>query len=346
MAQNPAKSVTLKTIAIELGVSVTTVARALKDGHKIGPDMVQKVRETADRLGYIRNLEGAKLRIGKTFVIMAFLAFSDEEEVGDSGSVGLLNGIHRRFAGTDYAVRAVPVARGEQTLERVQEVVRGRLADGIILDHTELQDQRVKYLLEADFPFVSFGRTELLSDHAWFDIDNEFAAWQGADALLRDGHRRIAMIDGDPRHTFVRQRMRGYERALREHGLRPDQALIHQSELGADVARRAAVDLLGRGADAFLCVNEMAFLGTLAGVRDRLGAGADHVGFALRSGTNLASYIVGPVHASHFSRQQAGRRLADLLLRRIGGADIADCQELARTELITTGNPIHTPRTS
>ena len=81
---------TMKTLAQSLGVSVTTVARALKDGHKIGPEMIRKVRETADRMGYVRNLEGAKLRTGKTFVVMAFLGFSQEEEVGDSGSVGLL----------------------------------------------------------------------------------------------------------------------------------------------------------------------------------------------------------------------------------------------------------------
>lgn len=140
---NGGDSVTLKTIATELGVSVTTVARALKDGHKVGPKMVAKIRETADRLGYVRNLEGAKLRTGKTLVAKAFLRLTEEEEIGDSGSVGLLQGIHKSFAGTDYSVRAVPVEMGNLALDQVREVVRGRNADGLILDHTELQDGRV-----------------------------------------------------------------------------------------------------------------------------------------------------------------------------------------------------------
>ncbi|WP_185968385.1 LacI family DNA-binding transcriptional regulator [Paracoccus sp. M683] len=339
MARPQGAAVTLKTIAAEMGVSVTTVARALKDGHKISQDMVRKVRETADRMGYVRNLEGAKLRTGKTLVAMAFLGFSEEEEVGDSGSVGLLSGIHRRFAGTDYAVRAVPVETGAQALEQVQEVVRGRLADGMILDHTRLQDDRVKYLLEVGFPFVTFGRTELLSEHPWFDIDNEFAAWQGTDALLRDGHRRIALIDGDPRHTFVRQRIRGHEQALREYGLTPDPALRQLAELAADTARKAAGALLDHGADAFVCANELAFLGARAGVRDRIGDGVDRIGFSLRSGTNLASYVGSRVHASHFSRRQAGWELADLLLGQIEASGAADHQRLVRTDLITTGQP-------
>ena len=331
-------SVTLKTIANELGVSVTTVARALKDGHKIGPETVRKVRETADRLGYVRNLEGAKLRTGKTLIAMALLDFADEEEIGDSGAVGILNGFHKCFAGTDYAVRAVPAPRDGSVLERIREVVWGRLADGVIFDLTELQDARVRYLLEADFPFVTYGRTELFSEHAWFDIDNEFAAWQSTDALLRDGCRRIALIDGDHRYTFVRQRLRGYERALREHGIEPDTTLRHHSILAADIARDAAGPLLDRGVDGFVCANELTFLGARAGVRDRIGDDVQQIGFALRSGTSIGKYVATKVHASHYSHVSTGRALAELLLKRIGGEDPRDCQHLARTTLVTTGS--------
>ncbi|WP_134681591.1 LacI family DNA-binding transcriptional regulator [Paracoccus ravus] len=330
-----APPVTLKTIAAELGVSVTTVARALKDGHKVGPDTVALVRDTAARLGYVRNLEGAKLRMGKTLIAMALLDFADEEEIGDSGAVGLLNGFHTCFAGSDYAVRAEPAARDGTAIARVGEVVRGRLADGLVFDLIEMQDARVRYLLEADFPFVTFGRTELFTEHAWFDIDNEFAAWQSTDALLRDGCRRIAMIDGDTRYTFVRQRVRGYERALREHGLEPVPSLRHHSRLAADIARGAVGPFLDAGVDGFLCSNEVTFLGARAGVRDRLGSEAERIGFALRAGTRIDRYIASRVHASHFSHNATGVALAELLLARIGGADPRDCQKLARTTLIT-----------
>lgn len=331
-------SVTLKTIAAELGVSVTTVARALKDGHKLSPQTIRTVRETAERLGYVRNLEGAKLRTGKSLVVMALLDFAEEEEIGDSGAVGLLNGFHKTLAGTDYALRAIPTIKGEDPLVRIREVVRGRLADGVILDLTQPQDERVKYLLEVDFPFVTYGRTELFSPHPWFDIDNEYAAWQGTDALLRDGCRRIALIDGDLRYTYVRQRLRGYERALRDHGITPDPDLLHHSILAADVARAAAGPMLDRGADGFLCLNEVTFLGARAGVRDRIGEKAGRIGFALRSGTHIGTYVASRLHASHVSHVESGRVIADLLLQRIAGADPATLQKLARTTLISTEN--------
>ncbi|MBK4217514.1 LacI family DNA-binding transcriptional regulator [Paracoccus caeni] len=332
--------VTLKTIAAELGVSVTTVARALKDGDRISPETIRQVRETAERLGYVRNLEGAKLRTGKSLVLMALLDFTEEEEIGDSGAVRLLNGFHKTLAGTDFALRAVPALLGEQPFDRLRDVVRGRQADGVIMDLTRPQDERVKYLLEVGFPFVTYGRTELFSEHPWFDIDNEYAAWQGTDALLRDGCRRIALIDGDMRYTYVRQRLRGYLRALREHGIEPDPALQHHALLAADVARAAAGPMLDRGADGFVCLNEVTFLGARAGVRDRIGDDVGRIGFALRSGTRIGKYVATRLHASHVSNVESGRVLATLLLKRIAGADVKECQQLARPTLITTENGV------
>ena len=325
--------VTLKTIADSLGVSVTTVARALKDGHKIGEATVRKVKEEADRLGYVQNLDGLKLRTGKTLVVMAFLGHTTEEEIGDSGSIGLLNGIHSRFVGTGYAVRTIPVTIGESGLGKIEEVVRGRNADGIILDHTRPQDERVRYLLERDFPFVTFGRTELFSDHPYFDLDNELAAYQGTKSLIDAGYKNIAMLDADKDFLFVKQRLRGYASALREAGRDVDTSLICHIPLEADVARETARELVRQGVDAIVCVNELVFLGARAACRDALRRDPKSVGFSVRTGTNIGEYLGTPMTASYFSRYEAGWNIADLLLKRINGADITTCQIVAEPVL-------------
>lgn len=325
--------VTLKTIAEEIGVSVTTVARALKGGERISDDMVAKVKETANRLGYVRNLDGMKLRTGQTFVIMAFLSFSNEEEIGDSGSIGLLNGIHRRIAGSEYAVRAMPVAMEENGLEKIKEVMKGRNADGFILDHTVPDDSRVNFLIDENVPFVTFGQTLRAQDHAYFDLDNEFAAYQGTKSLIDQGYRKIGLLDADRRYFFVGKRLEGYHRALADAGIALDPALIRHIDLDASTARDAAMELAALGADGFVCVNELVFLGARAGVRRAVGARAEQAGFSLRSGTNLGAYIGTPLNNSYFSRQEAGWNLADLLLKRIAGDPVSDCQRIRKTEL-------------
>ncbi len=331
------QTVTLSTIADALGVSVTTVTRALNGGPKISEGTIKRVRDTAARLGCERNMDGVKLRTGQTFVIMALLGFTNEEEIGDSGSVGLLNGMHTRFSGTRYSVRAIPITIGDSGLEHVQRVVRGRNADGLVLDHTEPDDERVRYLLDNDEPFVTFGRTNLSDRHAYLDIDNEDAAYQGTNSLIRAGHRRIALLDANPSFVFVQQRLNGYRRALRDHGLPVDESLICHLSQEADVASGKAAALAKQGADAFVCVNELVFLGARAGVMRTLGAAGLNIGFSVRSGTSIGDYVGTMVYASHYSRLKAGWHLADLLLRRIDGAPPQTCQDIVRTKLRIQG---------
>lgn len=325
--------VTLKTIAAELDVSVTTVARALSGGERISPSMVKKVQVCAERLGYVRNLDGVKLRTGKTFVLMAFLNIPTEEEIGDSGSVGLLNGIHNRLSDSDYAIRTVPVTMQCSGLEMIKKIVNGRNADGIILDHTTPEDPRVKYLLQAQIPFVTFGRTNCSKLHAYFDLDNEYAAYQGTKEMINQGYKRIALLDADFAYTYVSQRVTGYRRALEEAGLAYDAALVRHMEQEAPLALAAAADLLTQGVDAFVCVTEQVFMGARAGVHQSLGDKAYKIGFSLRSGTNICAYLNSKISTSFYSRATAGWNLADILLKQIEGAPLNQCQNIAKTTL-------------
>ncbi len=333
-------AVTMKTIAEKLGVSVTTVSRSMEDGYKTSPETVARVREMAIRLGYVRNLDGKKLRTGKSLVMMALLGSTREEEVGDSGSVGLLNGIHRRFSATEYSVRTAPVMIGADGLDKVQEIVRGRNADGLILDHTLPQDDRIRFLLEKNHPFVTFGRSDMCSEHAYFDIDNEYAAWQGTTSLASFGYTRIALLEASPEFLFVRQRMPGYARALQDAGLIVEPRLIRHIPLEADIAREEARSLMSEGVDAIVCVNEAVFLGARAGIRQERPELLDTFGFAARTGTNIGEYIGTPIHASHYSRLNAGWNLADILLKLIDGAPVTQCQKVVRTELRIHGNRV------
>ena len=326
-------AVTLKTIAAELDVSVTTVARALNGGERISPSMIEKVQACAERLGYVRNLDGVKLRTGKTFVLMAFLSNPTEEEIGDSGSVGLLNGIHKRLSDSDYAVRTVPVTKQASGLDMIKKIVSGRNADGIILDHTTPEDERVKYLLQANIPFVTFGRTSSSNQHAFFDLDNEFAAYQGTKEMINQGFKRIALLDADISYTFVSQRVQGYRRALEEAGLSFDRHLIRHMDQEAPLALAAATELLSSGVDAFVCVTEQVFMGARAGVHKTLAEKAHKIGFSLRSGTNICAYLNSTISTSFYSRVDAGWNLADILLKQIEGAPISQCQHIAKTTL-------------
>lgn len=335
MAGNGSRNVTMKTIAEHLDVSLSTVARSLKDGARISPETVARVREAAAELGYVRNLDGVRLRTGKTFVLMAFLSAGPEEEIGDSGSIGLLHGIHRRISTTDYAVRTVPVERGgEDDLAQLQEIVRGNVADGVVLDHTVPQDRRVRYLLEANMPFVTFGRTELFTEHPYFDVDNEHAARHETLAMIRRGARRIGLLNAHREYTFSRQRLAGYRQALDESGVPFDPDLARELSIDAKAARTAGRELVEHhGADALVCVNDIVLLGARAGVRELGPDALQRTALAFRTGTNIVDYLGTPAVAAFYARKDAGWHLADILLGAIDGKEVGELQRVERCTL-------------
>ncbi|MES2846378.1 MAG: LacI family DNA-binding transcriptional regulator [Pseudomonadota bacterium] len=328
------RPVTMRDIAEHLGLSVTTVARSLKDGHKTGADTVARVRDAAERLGYARNLDGLRLRTGRTMTLLAVLGASDDPETGDISASSLLLGVHRRLQGTDYSVQAKLVDIGDPGIPALRKMIRTHAADGVILNYTEPNDARVRLLTTYGIPFVTLGRTDMGIVHPWFDLDHEDAAWQGTKALISQGYRRIAMMESLPGYTFVQKRLSGHRRALAEAGISFDPALVAHNLPGSGIVHRATQRLLQEAKpDAFLCCNEVYLIGTVAGLRDICPTLVGKFGLFVRSGSNLPAYLAAPIAASYYSRTEVGWQLCDLLLQRINGVDAARLQRLERTEL-------------
>lgn len=327
---------TLKTLARHLNLSVTTVSRALKDGPEVRPDTVMRVKEAAAAFGYVPNLRGIKLRTGRTFSVSAMIAAPRADEVGDGCWHALMQGMLAGLADTPYSLLAVPVLPETDSLAMVRRMVEAELVDGLVVDLTQPQDERVKYLLERGVPFVTFGRTELFTPHAFVDIDNEDAAWQATRYLLARGHRRIALLDPPVDYLFTRQRLAGYRQALQAAGLEPDPALISHAALDAACSQAITLALL-RQVDpptGFVCVNEVVTLGVLAGLRDAGRQPGADVELVSRDGSCLCAYLTPPISSCFLSARAVGERLASFLLRRIEGAPVSELQTVLATTLI------------
>jgi LacI family transcriptional regulator, galactose operon repressor len=327
---------TLKTLAKELGLSVTTVSRALKSGPEVRPDTIARVKKAADELGYAPNLRGLKLKTGKSYAICAALSTWNACEVGDAGSVALIQGIQSALEQTPYNLIVVNMAPGADTLSVVGNIVAQQLADGIILDQIQPQDARVKFLLEKKFPFATYGRTELFTPHAYFDVDEEVAAYDATIMLVEKGHKRIALFNATKEYTFVQNRLRGYTRALKDAGIKVCDELMSFSNLDASGLRKLTTQMcmLQEPPTGFLSQSEVVTLAICAGIRDagaEVGNGIDVIS---RDGTALGAYLNPPISSQYHSLQRGGEKLADFLLRSIDGEPVESLQELAEPTFI------------
>ncbi|HCW68639.1 MAG TPA: LacI family transcriptional regulator [Thalassospira lucentensis] len=318
----PASRPNLRTIAKHLGLSVTTVSRALKDGPEVKPGTVAKVKAAAEQIGYQPDARGVMLRTGKTMQVCSILY---SPEVGDYGDPGFLAQVESLAQGLEvdrYSLVVLAQTSNKDPLEPVIRVHTQRMADAVVFSRTTSQDSRAKYCLQHDFPFVSFGRTELLTPHAFVDHDDEQAAYDAVKRLIVDGHRKIGMIDPPENLTFFGYRKQGARRAMTEAGLDPESLIWMRSDVSVRAARDATTALFRtqRDATAIVCASQMTMIGALEAlmelnmdtIRDGIGVvGFGGMPFRMLSKQKLAYYYqpqrhVGEVLARHLHDLMVG----------------------------------------
>lgn len=326
------RSVTIKTVAEKLALSPSTVSRALRGESSVTPETSQRIVEAAKELGYMRDLRGVNLRTGQTNAICVFLTARPRDEYGDPAIMLLIQGMIDGVAGTDKTVVFRPVASVDQQLDALRTLIASNRFDAFVFDHTEPQDPRVKFLLEADFPFVTFGRTELFTEHAYIDIDNAHAAESATRAMIAKGYKRIALIEPPVQYMFSSQRRQGYMRALEAANMPVDPDLIVETGLGTKTVELGVKKLLSLDTppDAFVCPNEMT---TIAVIRACEQGGLDiaHSGFISRDGTRFFDYFRPAVSSSYYSSYELGEDLSRQVIRRLKGDPVTSLQKLVQT---------------
>jgi LacI family transcriptional regulator len=335
---------TLRTLADSLGLSVTTVSRALKEGPEVNRDTIEKVKAAALALGYRPNLGGLNLRTGKTHAIGIVLPFERQGEM-NIVVASLVEGVSRVMKGFGYRTTVVPQLQADDPLAAVRDLIEEGSVDGVIITHTRPQDERVRYLIEAEMPFVSFGRTDFHGEHASIDIDHETIGAEAARLLLDAGHEAPLLIAPSSQFTYSLQFVKGWSRTFNARKLAVPDDLIHFTTTTPDSGEGIAWDIVEwhPHATAAFVASQEAALGFLSGLRAN-GLEVGHsFGLVTYGGTKLHDFLNPPVSAWYFSNYVIGERLAALLKRRMEGEEAEALQELVTAEFVDHGSQLLRP---
>lgn len=323
---------TLKMIAEITGLGVTTVSRALKDAPDLAATTKARIRKVAKDIGYRPDRAGVRLRTGRTNVIS--LVLSPHDEILGYGT-SVIFGMSRSLRNTPYHLIVTPHFLDADPMEPIRYIMETGSADGVIFSRTEPMDERVRFLLERDFPFVCHGRTELATPHPWYDYDNFAFAYEAARRLIEKGRRRLVLIRPPRAFTFHQHMIHGFMTAVSESGV------FHQTvddiDLGSPPERiRAFGRSVVRGEDqpdGFVCGGEVSAMALIAGLTD---AGLEigrEVDLVAKQTSNLFDQVIPPVDSIYEDLQATGERLVSLLLRRIDNEPAESLQVLEKPAL-------------
>lgn len=260
---------TLKTIARLSGLAVATVSRALGDAPDISADTKVKVRKIADDIGYVPNRAGVRLRTGRTNVISLILPVETNMM---NHQARLQTTIAQELRGTQFHLNITPLFDDEDPMKPVRNVVENGLADGIIINSTRADDERVRYMMDRKFPFATHGRTQWCQDHPYFDFDNFAFVRLAARHLYDLGRRHIKIMLPPPGLNYSNDMIRGVDQAQRDLGISIQAISDVHGDMNAEAISAWAHDFLTqrRETDGLIITSPIACM-TIVDAIERLG---------------------------------------------------------------------------
>jgi LacI family transcriptional regulator len=307
---------TIKVVAEAAGVSPATVSRVLNGNVEVNPRLRAQVLAAVSELGYRPNGAARSLRTRATLVLGIIIS-----DITNPFFTAMVRGVEDAAQEAGYSVILANADEDLGKEARYLEVAVAEQMAGLVLSPASSSQTRLDLLTERNIPAVTIDRRIRGGRFDSVTINNREVAEQATAHLIAQGCKRIGLVAGPSVTTTARDRLAGYEAALRKAGRRVDQSLIASADYRIEGGYEAARHLLSmrRAPDALLVSNNLMTVGALDAVAE---AGLDMPDDLAFVGFDEVSWALGRrarVTAVQQPTYQIGRRAAELLLARIRG---------------------------
>lgn len=245
-------TMTIDDIAEALGVSKTTVSRAISGKGRISRETTEKVRQYISEHNYKPNAFASGLAQQKTFNIGVVCPMN--YDLFDYPYFHMcLRGISEVTSANGYDI-LISMVDGGSTFN-LRRVVENRKVDGMILTRTLFDDPLAEYLKTSGLPFVVIGSSP---DQDLVQINNDHlrGCCEMTALLLVKGLRKLALIGCDDRLTITDTRRRGFEKAYKDAGIPLDRTLICLDAISEERVVSIVRDVADRGVEGIVCMDE------------------------------------------------------------------------------------------
>lgn len=311
--------VTIKDIARELGISPSTVSRALKDHPDISPETKKAVTKLAEDLNYQPNSIALSLRQRKTNTIGVIIP-----EIVHFFFSTVISGIEDIAYGAGYSVI---ISQSNESYERevmdTQALFNNRV-DGILMSISkETRDYKhIESVHRRGVPIVFFDRKCDAFESSTVMVDDFQGGYQATAHLIEQGYSRILHIAGPSNLEITRQREMGYRKALEDHNLSYSSDLVIKDEISTDLehTRNLVIDFLNQTddrPDAIFANNDITALGAMHAIKERglkVPEDIGVVGFSNWQFTSMTEPTISTISQPGF---EMGQEAARLLIREI-----------------------------
>jgi len=319
------QKITIEDVSRAAEVSTATVSLALNGIPGVSAKTREKIQKIAKRLGYFPNEIARSLVTRRTSVIGLILP-----SVVNPYFAQVAVAVERALRARTYNL---VVANTDEDPAREEDAIRlmvGRRVDGLIVTSCAADGTVLSSILGLEFPTVLLGRTLDGYDTEFLVIDHESGTREAVSHLIEHGRRRIGIVTGPLRLSDARERLRGYENALKTARIGRDDALIFEGDFfeSSGAAGIEALLDLPKPPDAVFVSNGMMLRGALRAMSRRGVIIPDDIAIIANDHSDWVDLLPVPITTVEQPTAMMGTFASDLLLRRIDGSADARHQRI------------------
>jgi DNA-binding LacI/PurR family transcriptional regulator len=311
----------IRDIAREAGVSITTVSHALNDKGRLPQATRDRVRELADRLGYVADPQGRRLATGRSMLLAVQASgFGSRVLVPEAAYfVELINGAAVAASELGYGLVLTPAITSQDAIHQLA-------ADGAVVVDPTGQETLLEALQAAGKPVVTTGRIpDEAQDVPWVDNDHLAGARLALDHLAEIGCERPALLTTSIAPSYALDAVQGYRDWCRARRLRPRIARVRGVPT-EEAGRRAAARLLDSGTppDAFYATLDLLATGALHAAEDRGVAVPEQLAIVATTDSAVVRTARPSLTALELHPGKLGAHAIQLLVALIEGEPVAE----------------------
>ena len=321
------KKVTIREVAKEAGVAISTVSNALNGSDLVKDETRQKILETAKRLGYVPNMSGKILKGGRS----RQLCFLTSTVTGEY-FVRLMDAMNHACIDYGYGLN-IAITRDR---ELVMKHLLGRQFDGFFVFEGEyLQESEIDTLKREQIPVVMFDRKYESERISSVVFDSCKASREMTNYLIGLGHKRFCFVDSTQYNYDSVERKRGFMQALAKVGIGRDAITVIHGYFDEHTTFSAvlALETGNRLANlpmptAYVCGNDISAIGAIKALRKLNYSVPEDVSVAGFDDIELAQYFQPALTTVRNPIEQQGRTAVEMMI------DLLDRDGAGRAEVL------------
>ena len=302
--------VTIKDVANESGVAISTVSNVLNNVEVVSEETRKKVLEAVEKLNYVPNMNARFLKSSKKNTIGLFLPSIQ----GDYYKM-LMQAVHLQCRMRGYLLNIY--VSNENTSEEIYGMIISSGVEGAIILNEQLNDKYIERITQKKLPIVFIDREYTGDRMSSVVIDNVQGAVLAMEYLVKQGHRRIGYIHG-VENSDDTARFDAYTGIMEKYGLPLDDSIILRGYFEEVVAYSEMRVLLLKGVqlpDAFFCANDEMAWGCIRALTEAGVKVPDQVSIMGFDDNTLAPYYIPSITTIHSPVTELGNTSAVELIR-------------------------------